>query len=202
VPEIPRSDTENISIGVACEGEELMVLDEKRQEVQPGEIGELYIGGVGLSPGYWRDQEKTDAAFVADLRPSHDGERIYKTGDLGKVDEAGLFYCLGRVDSQIKSRGYRIELGEIEAALNTLDGLKECAVVGLNVGGFEGTAICCAFAPKEGIELTSNELQRSLQKLVPRYMIPSQWFAYTVLPKNANGKIDRKQIKDMFEERK
>ena len=116
------------------------------------------------------------------------------------MDENGLFYCLGRVDSQIKSRGYRIELGEIEAALNTIEGIKECAVIGKTVGGFEGTAICCAYACKEGIALTSSQLQQSLQKLVPRYMIPSVWQSYVVLPKNANGKIDRKQIKDLFEE--
>jgi amino acid adenylation domain-containing protein len=202
VLEIPKSETENISIGVACEGEELLVLDDKKQPVKIGDIGELYIGGVGLSPGYWRDKEKTDAAFVPDPRPGREGERIYKTGDLGKMDESGLFYCLGRVDSQIKSRGYRIELGEIEAALNTLEGIKECAVVGKQVGGFEGTAICCAYACKEGISLTGQQLQQSLKELLPRYMIPSVWKAYPVLPKNANGKIDRKQIKDMFEEQK
>ncbi|MCA9839845.1 MAG: amino acid adenylation domain-containing protein [Trueperaceae bacterium] len=196
----PESETEAISIGVACEGEELLVLDDKLEPVEPETIGELYISGEGLSPGYWRDKEKTDAAFLADPRPGKAGNRIYRTGDLGKVDQQGLFYCLGRVDSQIKSRGYRIELGEIEAALNTLEYMKESAVVGIHVGGFEGTAICCAYALKEGQNQDKNEIQRDLVKLVPKYMIPSQWMSYSVLPKNANGKIDRKELRDRFEE--
>ncbi len=199
VPAMPKSETEAISIGIACEGEELLVLDESLQEVPVGEIGELCIAGVGLSPGYWRDTEKTAAVFVADPRTGHSG-RIYKTGDLGLRDEQGLFYCLGRKDSQIKSRGYRIELGEVEAALNTLDVIKECAVVGLPVGGFEGTAICCAYALQDGLKLTTADLQRSLLSVLPRYMIPSKWMHYDMLPKNANDKIDRKALKDKFEE--
>lgn len=196
----PVSETETISIGVACEGEELLVLNDKLEPVEPHTIGELYIAGEGLSPGYWQDQEKTQAAFLSDPRPGQAGKRIYRTGDLGKMDEKGLFYCLGRVDSQIKSRGYRIELGEIEAALNTLSDIKECAVVGIAVGGFEGTAICCAYALKEGIDKDKNALQHDLTRLIPKYMIPSQWMLYQSLPKNANGKIDRKALKDSFEE--
>jgi acyl-coenzyme A synthetase/AMP-(fatty) acid ligase len=197
---LPKSETENISIGLPCAGEELLVLDEQLKPVPVGEIGELYIAGVGLSPGYWRDQAKTEAAFLPDPRPGKEGERIYKTGDLGRVDAEGLFYCLGRVDSQIKSRGYRIELGEIETALNTLEGIKECAVVGLPVGGFEGTAICCSYALQDQVKLDKSDLQRSLLTLLPRYMIPSRWMAFDMLPKNANGKIDRKKLRDLFEE--
>jgi acyl-coenzyme A synthetase/AMP-(fatty) acid ligase len=196
----PSSEIEAISIGVACDGEELLVLNDKLEPVEPEIIGELYIAGEGLSPGYWHDKEKTDAAFLPDPRPGKENSRIYRTGDLGKVDEKGLFYCLGRVDSQIKSRGYRIELGEIEAGLNTLEYIKECAVVGIPVGGFEGTAICCAYALKEEQIKDKSDLQRDLTKIIPKYMIPTQWMTYDVLPKNANGKIDRKALRDRFEE--
>ena len=89
--------------------------------VAQGEIGDLYIAGVGLSPGYWRDEEKTRAAFVPDPRSEDPEARIYKTGDLARYSEDGLVQFLGRADSQIKSRGYRIELGEIETALNALN---------------------------------------------------------------------------------
>ena len=198
VPSLPTSETETISIGRACEGEELMVLDDELKPSPVGEIGELYIAGEGLSPGYWQDKEKTDAVFLSDPRPGKKGKRIYRTGDLGRVDSDGLFYCLGRVDSQIKSRGYRIELGEIEAALNTIKGIKECAVLGVDVGGFEGTAICCAYALQDGVSLDSGSLQGSLKKLLPRYMIPTRWENLTILPKNANGKIDRKSLKAYF----
>ncbi len=128
-----------------CDGESLLVLEDG-VPAPVGGIGELSIGGVGLSPGYWRDQEKTDAAFV----PGPDGERIYRTGDLARADADGVVHFLGRTDSQIKSRGYRIELGEVEAAVNTVAGVRECAVVGVDTGGFEGTTICCGYSVDRG----------------------------------------------------
>src|SRR4029077_18667188 len=123
-----------------------LVLDAKLDPTPPGEVGNLYIAGVGLSPGYWRDAEKTAAAFLPDPRGSSTDGRIYKTGDLARLEDDGLVYFLGRSDSQVKSRGYRIELGEVEAALAGIQALKESAVVGVESGGFEGTAICCAYA--------------------------------------------------------
>jgi amino acid adenylation domain-containing protein len=199
VPECPSDQTAPISIGVPCAGEELAVLDDERKPVPPGDTGELYIGGVGLSPGYFRDEEKTAAAFVEDPRDSAGEARIYRTGDLARLGDDGLFYFLGRADSQIKSRGYRIELGEIEAALNALDEVKECAVVGVDTEGFEGTAICCAYAPKEGVTTEPPRLRGLLAKALPSYMIPSRWMEYEVLPKNVNGKIDRRELAERFQ---
>jgi amino acid adenylation domain-containing protein len=193
VPEVPADETVPVPIGVACEGERLLVLEEGR-EVPPGEIGELYIGGAGLSPGYWRDQEKTDAAFVA----GPDGARIYRTGDLARVDDAGVVHFLGRADSQVKSRGYRIELGEIEAALATVPGIRECAVVGVETGGFEGTTICGAYSVAEGHVLPPNDVRRALADLVPRYMLPARWAELDDLPHNVNGKIDRPALRERF----
>lgn len=104
----------------------MLVLREDMEPCAPGEIGDLYIAGVGPSPGYWRDpeKEKARAAFVAD--PRDRGRRIYRSGDLGWRGDDGLFYDAGRADSQIKHRGYRIELGEIEAALNASGDVREC----------------------------------------------------------------------------
>jgi amino acid adenylation domain-containing protein len=197
MPGLPPSETEPIPIGVACEGEELLVLDSELAPVADGETGDLYIAGVGLSPGYWRDEEKTSAAFLGD--PRSEGERIYKTGDLARRSSDGLFHFLGRADSQIKSRGYRIELGEIETALSSLSELGESAVVGVDVGGFEGTAICCAYAPAGGADVQPAEVRKRLQKLLPTYMLPSRWHVLDVLPKNVNGKIDRRRLREHFE---
>jgi amino acid adenylation domain-containing protein len=198
VAEPPATPTEPIPIGVPCGGEELRVLDEALREVPAGKTGMLYIGGVGLSPGYWRDPEKTAEAFVADPRSPESGARIYRTGDLAQFGEDGLCYFLGRADTQIKSRGYRIELGEIETALNARPELQEAAVVGVDVGGFEGTAICCAYAPLNGREVQPAELRAAVTSVLPSYMIPSRWRAFDQLPKNVNGKIDRKRLKDIF----
>jgi len=154
---------------------------------------------VGLSPGYWRDQEKSDAVFLTNPQSSESGDRIYKTGDLARTGSDGLVYFLGRADSQIKSRGYRIELGEIEASLNAVDGLEECAVVAVNSDGFEGATICCAYAPQSGVQVTPNILREKLSKVLPNYMMPSKWMAFDKLPKNANGKIDRPKLREQFQ---
>jgi len=200
MPSIPESETEPIPIGVPCAGEELLVLDEKLEPVPVGEIGDLYIAGVGLSPGYWRDEEKTSAAFVPDPRAADSERRIYRTGDLAKVLDDGLVYFLGRADSQIKHRGYRIELGEIETALGALDGLAEVAVVGVDTSGFEGTAICCAYAPAEGKSVEPTQLGEKLRRVLPPYMVPGRWLALEALPKNVNGKIDRRGLRELFEQ--
>jgi amino acid adenylation domain-containing protein len=200
MPSIPANETEPIPIGVPCAGEELLVLDEKLEPVPNGEIGDLFIAGVGLSPGYWHDKEKTSAAFVQDPRAPGSDERIYRTGDLAKVLDDGLVYFLGRADSQIKHRGYRIELGEIETALGAMDELAEVAVVGVDTGGFEGTAICCAYAPAEGQTVEPVRLGEKLRKVLPPYMVPGRWLALEVLPKNVNGKIDRRGLRELFEQ--
>lgn len=193
VPSCPEDETASIPIGTPCAGENLLVLDEELEPTAPGDIGDLYISGAGLSPGYWRDAEKTEAAFIT--RP--DG-RIYRTGDLARRTEDGLVHFLGRADSQIKSRGYRIELGEIEAAVNAQPGVRECAVVGVDVGGFEGTTICCAFSVADGVDLQPLALRAAVSALLPAYMLPTRWRELDTLPKNVNGKIDRNQLKSSF----
>jgi len=174
------------------------VLDEERQPVPPEATGDLYIGGSGLSSGYWRDQVKTNAAFVADPRSPHHGRRLYRTGDRARIDGDGLVYFLGRQDSQIKSRGHRIELGEVEAAANGLESVREAAVVGLASGDFEGTAICCAVVPEDSSVTTSAAVRTAMRKVLPSYMVPSRWLVLPALPTNANGKIDRRRLRELF----
>jgi amino acid adenylation domain-containing protein len=193
VPRIPDSDTDPIPIGTACEGEDLLVLDADLNPVPQNQPGDLYLRGAGLSPGYWRDPEKTRAAFIE----SHG--RIYKTGDLARIGDDGLIYFLGRADSQIKSRGYRIELGEIESALNTVPMLRESAVVAVSTDAFENTSICCCFAPMPGADITPASVRQKLKEKLPSYMLPTRWMVMDQLPRNANGKIDRRQLKDSFE---
>lgn len=197
VADPPSDPTVPIPIGKACEGEELLIVENGRVLAE-GETGELCIGGVGLSPGYWRDEERTREVFIEDPRADHSGERIYRTGDLARCDEHGVFHFLGRRDMQIKSRGYRIELGEIESALSAVPEIAECAVVGVESEGFEGTAICCAYSPVEGTEIEPPQLRIRLSEQLPAYMLPSRWEVLDALPKNVNGKIDRKRLGEMF----
>ncbi|HEV3010409.1 MAG TPA: amino acid adenylation domain-containing protein [Burkholderiales bacterium] len=185
VPACPEDPTATIPIGVACDGEELVLLND-----------EIHIGGVGLSPGYWRDPQKTAAAFIP--HPSRPGERLYRTGDLGRLRPDGRVEFIGRADTQIKSRGYRIELGEIEAALASLPQLSESAVVAIPSQGFEQWQICCAYVGMPGETLTPAALRTELSHLIPGYMMPARWAQYQALPRNANGKIDRPRLKENF----
>jgi amino acid adenylation domain-containing protein len=202
VPACPQNPQGEIPIGRACGAEELLVLDDDLDPVPPGHTGNLYIGGAGLSPGYWCDPEKTAAAFLPDPRVSTPGGvpngRLYRTGDLAWQDESGSIHFVGRSDTQIKSRGYRIELGEIETALNSCEALQECAIVAIQSETFGGWMICCAYVPRNGATLTQGFLRKHLEKLVPAYMLPVRWMPYPALPKNANGKIDRPRLKDCF----
>jgi amino acid adenylation domain-containing protein len=194
VPALPPRDDTPIPIGTPCDGEELLVLNDSLQPAPLGEIGDLFIKGVGLSPGYWRDERKTSEVFLDTTSYG----RIYKTGDLAKVGEDGLVYFLGRADSQIKSRGYRIELGETETALNALGLLRECAVVAINTGGFEGATICCAYVPQPGVDHNPATLRKALSRVLPNYMLPTRWARLDRLPQNGNGKIDRRLIRERF----
>jgi len=95
--------------------------------------------------------------------------------------------------------GYRIELGEIEAALNAARGLRECAVVAIASDGFEGTTICCAYVPTPGALVTPAALRSEVSRALPPYMLPARWMAFDSFPKNANGKTDRRRLKEAFE---
>ena len=198
VPRCPTDEKAPIPIGSACDGEELLVLDDQLRPLPPNTAGDLYIRGVGLSPGYWKDLEKTRRAFLPNPHSPDQTDRIYKTGDLAKIGEDGLVYFLGRADSQIKSRGYRIELGEIEAALNAVDAIQECAVVAIETEGFDRMVICCAYVPAPGREVTPVALREELSKALPGYMIPVRWMTLERLPHNGNVKIDRRKLKEEF----
>ncbi|WP_437913601.1 amino acid adenylation domain-containing protein [Sorangium sp. So ce302] len=195
VPRVPDDDAP-IPIGEAVPGKRLSVLDADRRPVAPGVIGDLYIGGVGLSPGYFRDPDKTASAFVE--APPGSGERLYRTGDLARIDEAGIVHFHGRADRQIKSRGCRIELDEIAVALGRIAGLAESAVVAVAVDGFEGARICAAYVPMPGATRSPAELRAELSSCLPPYMLPARWLALDGLPKNPNGKIDHRALERRF----
>jgi acyl-coenzyme A synthetase/AMP-(fatty) acid ligase len=166
---------------------------------ETGVIGDLFIGGAGLSPGYWEDPAKTKAAFVPD--PHNPGRTIYRTGDLASVDEHGIHHFHGRSDTQIKSRGYRIELGDVEAALSGLDYLLNAIVVPVQDDAFGSVSVSCAYVPRPGEAVTPMRIRRDLHRLLPSYMIPTGWREFPSLPTNRNGKSDRPAIQSAMEEK-
>jgi amino acid adenylation domain-containing protein len=201
VPRCPSHEREEIPIGQGCDGEELLVLDEAMQPVEEGVIGDLYIRGPGLSPGYWRDTERTAAAFIPAPSNSEPGSRLYRTGDLARVGDQGMVFLVGRADTQVKCRGYRIELGEIEAALDSIPVLQESAVVAVETDGFEGNVLCCAYVPRNGGEVGPAGLREQLAGVLPAYMLPSRWKRLDRLPLNGNGKTDRRALEGLWRDR-
>lgn len=195
----PETDETPVPIGRPCGGEDLLVLDKEMKPTPVSEIGDLYIAGAGLSPGYWRDAEKTAGVFI-ETGATDGPSRLYRTGDLAYFGEDGLVYFVGRADTQVKSRGHRIELGEVETAASALGITSAVAIVSYESGGAEGAVICCAYARQEGQDVTPAELRRRLSERLPGYMLPTRWREYSALPLNANGKYDRVALRKDFQE--
>jgi amino acid adenylation domain-containing protein len=124
----------SIPYGRAMLNQRLYVLDSQLQPRPPWVPGDLYIGGIGLAHGYWRDDERTRASFVDHPRT---GERLYRTGDLGRWLPDGDVEFLGREDTQVKIQGHRIELGEIEAALEALPEVRSAVAAAIGPNRFE-----------------------------------------------------------------
>lgn len=193
VVECPTDQVTEIPIGQGCEGEAIRVLNKDMQPCDVGEIGDLYISGVGLSPGYWKNEDANSQAFIIDAAS---GERCYRTGDLGRLGADHEIYFVGRTDTQVKSRGFRIEIGEIEAALNAVDVLRESAIVALASSNFDGVTLCCSYVARDNDALSPVVVRAALSRALPWYMIPSRWQQHDTLPRNNSGKIDRPQLKE------
>ena len=183
------SDGESLPIGIPCHEGDVLVLNAEDRAVEGTEQGELCVRGSCLSYGYYNNPEKTTEAFVQN--PIEDyPELIYRTGDLVHYNERGELMFDGRKDFQIKHMGYRIELGEIETAASSLDGIDE--VCCLYDKSAEKIVMCYVGGKAFG------ELAGRLATLLPRYMLPSRYERLDSMPHNANGKIDRKLLKEQF----
>jgi acyl-coenzyme A synthetase/AMP-(fatty) acid ligase len=196
VPSIPEENGPPIPIGKPVPGRKLVILNNNDEPVSVDTVGQLCIGGKGLTPGYWRRPEKTAAAFFES--PPNSGEWWYRTGDLVRMDAAGLCHFHGRTDRQIKLRGYRIELDEIELALGRLAGISESGVVAVTTNRFRGTQICAAYVQDSEHVRTPEELRNELAMALPAYMLPLNWLKLPSLPRNRNDKIDYLKLKELF----
>ncbi len=182
---------EKLPIGIACENFEVFAVNEKGEIVtRPGESGELYVRGPGVTYGYWGDGEKTKKMCVPNVFQRNFEEKMYRTGDLVQLAEDGNYSFLGRRDSMIKSRGYRIELGEIETALLSHPAVREAAAIAVP-DDIIGNRIMAVVSPHAGSSLQSVELQQHCATRIPKYMIPDAIEFRESLPKTSTGKIDR-----------
>ncbi|HEU4962713.1 MAG TPA: amino acid adenylation domain-containing protein [Bacilli bacterium] len=192
VPNIDSLDRPAIPISGTIRGMRLYVLDEQLNQVPPGVVGELYVGGVGVGRGYLGDPVKTAAAFLPDLFAEEPGKRMYKTGDLVRELADGKLDFLGRSDHQVKINGMRIELSEIEHALLATEKVRETVVVAGQWGNAKGKQLCAYVVLKPDIELA--ELQLEIESVLPGHMVPAYWVTLDGLPLLVNGKVNRKAL--------
>lgn len=177
-----------VPIGFPVWNTRLYVLDARMQPLPVGVPGDLYLGGVQLARGYLGRDDLTAERFLAD--PFLPGERIYRTGDVGRWRSDGAVEYLGRSDHQVKLRGLRIELGEIEAALRTLPGMERVEV--LLRQDAPGDARLVAYVPAALADAVM--LRSHLATRVPDYMVPSAFVGVDQWPVTANGKLDRNAL--------
>lgn len=188
-------------LGELIDGFSYLILDDEDERVPDGEAGELCLMGESVGLGYYADEERTSKSFMSIAAGNGSAERGYRTGDLVRYDpDDGYIHFVGRKDNQIKHMGYRIELDEIEHALNQISDVTESAVVYTLVNGFGN--IVAFVAGDERVHLDEKEIKRSLGEKIPNYMIPSRVYFFDFLPKNANGKINRKDIYEIYMRKK
>jgi amino acid adenylation domain-containing protein len=178
-------------IGKPISNTQVYILNDSDQLTPLGVVGEICISGDGLARGYLNQEELTNAKFVNN--PFKKGERLYKTGDLGRWLPDGNIDFLGRKDNQVKIRGYRIELGEIEHALQSHAAIEGAVVLARENQNKEKELIAYITAKSEQ---TTNELRAYLKETLPEYMLPAHFVQLDVLPLTSNGKVDKKALPD------
>lgn len=186
----------SIPYGRALANQTIHVLDENLTERPDHAIGEIFIGGVGLADGYWRDAQKTAERFV--MHPAT-GERLYRTGDFGRWHPDGFVEFLGRRDGQVKLNGLRVELGEIETVIADEPSIRQVSVVTTGVAG-KGNRLVAFLTLHENGGYDEAMLRRELDQKLPAAMIPTTFEVLDHLPLSINGKVDRKALERCAQE--
>jgi non-ribosomal peptide synthetase-like protein len=186
-----------VTIGRPIPGCYIHFVDEELRPVPPGQKGEICIGGAGVARGYLGLPAETGARFVPDpfANGGSTGARIYRTGDLGRMDSDGNIQFLGRADGQVKLRGLRMELSEIESVmLDAPDVLSAACTVRENAGGIP--QLVGYVVPREGCTIDGERLGSQLRKQLPVWMVPALIETVSDLPRLSSGKLDRTSLPD------
>jgi len=169
------------------------VLDAHMQPVPMEVPGEIYVGGAGVTRGYWNHPELTAARFVPDPFSARPGARLYRSGDLGRYRVNGELEYLGRADHQVKLRGFRIELGEIEAVLAQHPNVRETLVVAQ--ADWDGEpGLVGYFVARQEPPPAATELRSYIKAKLPDYMVPASFVSLKAFPLTAHGKVDRRAL--------
>ena len=184
-------DGDAIPIGRPFDNTDILLLDEEDHEVtkESGEQGEICIRGTSLTLGYMNNPEKTSEAFTLNPLQTHWPELIYRTGDIGRYNEAGELMFVSRKDFQIKHMGHRIELGEIEVNAQMIDGITGAACI---YDKEKGKIVLFYSGDKE-----EADMKVVLKDSLPRYMVPNVTRKLERIPLTSNGKTDRVALAEM-----
>jgi amino acid adenylation domain-containing protein len=188
VPPIVRADQRPL-IGRPIANTQVYILDEQLRQVPIGVVGELYIGGAGLSRGYLRRPDLTAERFIQHPFSDAPDARVYRTGDLARWLPDGQIAFAGRADAQIKIRGYRIEPGEIVAVLNQHPAVQASVVTAREEADGEKSLVAYVMFAS-GTHATVSTLQQHLRAQLPEYMVPATFARVDALPLTPNGKLD------------
>ncbi|GAB7531351.1 hypothetical protein PS3A_37630 [Pseudomonas sp. 3A(2025)] len=180
-------------IGRAIADLQLYVLDEQREPLPVGVVGELYVGGAGVARGYLNREQLSAERFIADPFNGRAAARLYKTGDLARWNADGSLDYLGRNDDQVKIRGFRIELGEIQAQLAAHAGVRDAVVIAREDQPGDPRLVAYWIAAP-GAEPAPAELREHLLHSLADYMVPSAFVRLDAWPLTVNGKLDRKAL--------
>jgi amino acid adenylation domain-containing protein len=183
----------SVPIGRPIANTSVYVVDEQGLLAPIGAVGELLIGGAGVTRGYWRRPELTAEKFVTNRFEPAIESRLYRTGDLVRYRDNGEIEFVGRTDQQVKIRGFRIELGEIETVLGEHQAIHEAVVVA-GRDAADNPMLMAYVVKKNGLSLTTQELKDHARHKLPEYMIPSTVSFLSAMPLTPNGKTDRKAL--------
>jgi acyl carrier protein len=175
-------------IGKPIGNTDIYILDDYLRLLPVGVKGEIYIAGDNLSRGYLNRPDLTNEKFMD--HPFKNGERIYKSGDVGCWDADGNIEFFGRRDNQVKIRGHRIELGEVETVLNLHEKVKQ-AVVNVQKSRADQDSLVAYYT---GVETDTSLLKAYLTAHLPAHMVPSHIVYMDRFPLNPNGKVDRLKL--------
>jgi hypothetical protein len=198
---VTAADAESVQeslIGVPIPDMQLYVLDASGNHALPDEVGELYVGGGGVTRGYLNRPQLNAERFIPDIF-TEKGGRLYRSGDIARVRPDGEIVYLGRNDGQVKISGFRIELGEVEAAVASYPGVQQsCVVANTDANGTQRLA--AYFVGPAEVAPTTRAFSDFLATRLPAHMIPSFYTKLDQLPLTLNGKLDLAALKTPIKE--
>lgn len=169
---------------------------DEEEELPDGEVGEICIGGIGLASGYLNRPDLTKKAFINDFLglPKNPSNKIYRTGDLGRLNPDNQIEFLGRIDTQVKVRGYRIELTEIESIILQIEGIAQAVVDTYETEPGEPELVAYYSLTDENKDIDVADMISALKSALPSYMIPGYFEKLDVIPMLPSDKADRKKL--------